>query len=403
MRVGIIGGKLQGVEASYLALKAGWEVILFDKHPAPPAKGLCHTFHHVDVTREKEFIQHGEGIELIIPALENQETLTSLSRSVNKLDIPLAYDPSSYAVSSSKIKSDRLFSDLGLPLPLPWPRAGFPLVAKPSGASGSAGVRRINTDAEFLAFRSSGIDLQDWVIQEFLEGPSFSLEVLGSSKGYQTFQVTDLEMDNRYDCKRVLAPTVLPESQIKAFEDTALAIARRLDLRGIMDVEVILHNGRLKILEIDARIPSQTPTVVYLSTGINLLEGMRDAFAGNPQRLGRTATDFRGVIYEHIHVSPGRLEVSGEHVMSEAGPLQFLQGFFGADEALSNYQPGRPDWVATVINVDETRDRARAKRDQVIEQIKRACSIHKVLDPSPPGAESHRARKVEWWNNGMME
>jgi len=285
MRVGIIGGKLQGVEASYLALKASWEVILFDKHPTPPAKGLCHMFHQLDVAREKEFKRYCEGIELMIPALENQDTLESLSHSADKLGIPLAYDPSSYAVSSSKIKSDRLFSDLGLPLPVPWPGAGLPLVAKPSGASGSAGVRRINTEAEFLAFRSSRTDLQDWVIQEFLEGPSFSLEVLGSLERYQTFQVTDLEMDHRYDCKRVLAPTVLQKSQVKEFRETALTIARRLNLRGIMDVEVILHKGRLKVLEIDARLPSQTPTVVYLSTGINLVKLLGDLYVGNTNLL----------------------------------------------------------------------------------------------------------------------
>jgi len=401
MRVGIIGGKLQGVEASYLALKADWEVVLFDKHPAPPAKGLCTTFHHADVTREKEFIRHCEAIELIIPALENQEALASLSRSAGGLNIPLVHDPSSYAVSSSKIRSDRLFSDLGLLLPLPGPRAGYPLVAKPSGASGSAGVRRINTEAEFLAFRSSTADSQDWVIQEFLEGPSFSLEVLGSGQGYQTFQVTDLEMDNQYDCKRVLAPTVLRKSQIKEFEETALTVAQGLNLRGIMDVEVILHDGRLKVLEIDARLPSQTPTVVYLSTGINLIELLKEICAvnasmrclpdGYPGQEPTPHSPPRGVIYEHIHVSPGRLEVSGEHVVSEAGPLQLLQGFFDADEAISNFEPGRPDWVATLIHVDETREKAWAKRNQVIEQIKRACSIHTVLDPSPPGGTSHRA------------
>ena len=401
MRVGIIGGKLQGVEATYLALKAGWEVALFDKHSAPPAKDLCHTFYQLDVTREKEFIQDCEGIGLIIPALENQEALESLSRSAEKHDIPFAHDPSSYAISSSKIKSDKLFSDLGLPLPRPWPGAQYPLVAKPSGASGSTGVRRINTEAEFLAFRGSTTDFQDWVIQEFLEGPSFSLEVLGSSEGYQTFQVTDLEMDDRYDCKRVLAPTVLRESQIKEFEETALTIARGLSLRGIMDVEVIVHDGRLKVLEIDARLPSQTPTVVYLSTGINLVKLLGDLHAGNAdmrplpdgyakQNLVQDSR-LRGVIYEHIHVSPGRLEVSGEHIMSEAGPLHFHQDFFGADEAISDYEPGRPDWVATLIIVDETREKAWAKRNRVIDQIKRACSIHTYLDPSPAGVKSHRA------------
>jgi len=77
--------------------------------------------------------------------------------------------------------------------------------------------------------------------------------------------------------------------------------------------------------------------------------------------------------------------------MSETCPLHLHQDFFGADEAISNYEPGKVDWMATLINVDETREKAWAKRNRVIEQIKRACSIHTVLDPLPTGAKSHRA------------
>ena len=84
---------------------------------------------------------------------------------------------------------------------------------------------------------------------------------------------------------------------------------------------------------------------------------------GIQNRIPTKASRPRGVIYEHIHVSPGRLEVSGEHIMSEAGPLHFHQDFFGADEAISNYEPGRPDWVATLILVDETREKAWAKTE----------------------------------------
>ena len=37
VRVGVVGGKLQGVEATYLARKAGWEVVVIDQDPNPPA------------------------------------------------------------------------------------------------------------------------------------------------------------------------------------------------------------------------------------------------------------------------------------------------------------------------------------------------------------------------------
>ena len=37
MRVTIVGGGLQGVELCWLARKAGWETLLVDERPAPPA------------------------------------------------------------------------------------------------------------------------------------------------------------------------------------------------------------------------------------------------------------------------------------------------------------------------------------------------------------------------------
>ena len=388
MQVCIIGGKLQGIEATYLAHKAGWEVLLVDKNPSPPAKGLCDLFYQVDVTNQNEFLPICRDARLLIPALENQKALDMLHHLAQKHALPLAYDPLTYAISSSKLKSDKLFMDLALPVPLPWPKGRFPLIVKPSNSSGSEGVRRMNTPEELESFRLSEGTLEGWIAQEFLEGPSFSLEVLGSPEAYQTLQVTDLEMDASYDCKRVLAPTALGESEIKQFEEITLTISKALNLRGIMDVEVILHDGQLKLLEIDARLPSQTPTAVYLSTGINIVGLVAELYSKPSKPIVPWPPLPRGVVYEHLKASPGRLEVSGEHIMANAGPLQLWENFFGADEAITNYEPHRAEWVATLIVTAESRKKAWKKRCGVIEQIRASCSLSTYLDPSPANSPS---------------
>jgi len=389
MQVCVIGGKLQGVEATYLAHKAGWEVLLVDKNPSPPAKGLCDRFYQVDVTAENEFLPICRETQLLVPALENQKALDALHHLAQKHALPLAYDPLAYGISSSKLKSDKLFMDLALPIPLPWPKGKFPLIVKPSGSSGSEGVRRMNSPEELESFRLSQGTLDGWIVQEFLEGPSFSLEVLGSPGGHQTLQVIDLEMDASYDCKRVLAPTVLGESEIKLFEEIALMISKALNLRGIMDVEVILHDGQLKLLEIDARLPSQTPTAVYLSTGINMVELLGGLYSKPSGLTVSWPPSPRGIVYEHLKASHGKLEVSGEHIMANAGPLQLCENFFGADEAITNYEPHRPEWVATLIVTAESRKKAWKKRCGVIEQIRTSCSLSAYLDPSPENLPRH--------------
>lgn len=398
MRVAIIGGKLQGVEASYLAKKAGWEVILFDRRKQAQATGLADTFYCMDIlTSLEEVISHLAGIDLILPAIEDREVLKALEEISRITQIPLAFDSTAYSISSSKRISNQLFSDLDIPSPHPWPECQFPVLLKPSGRSGSEGVQIIYTSEELANIYSRNSD-EDWIIEEYLGGPSYSIEVFGFSGEYRVFQVTELEMDREYDCKRVLAPTELDYQLMNEFEELALKIAAELSLNGIMDVETILHDGKLKVLEIDARLPSQTPTAVYHSSGINMVECLGYSFAQESLYIPipkRPVQNDRYVIYEHLKVTPKKIEVSGEHILAEAGPISQLTDFFGADEVLTDYTPGKKDWVLTLITRGSTPEDTWDKRNEVLQRIQREFNIPKVLDPYPPnGLNLRRWKRV---------
>lgn len=379
MKIAIIGGKLQGVEAAYLARKAGWKTLIIDKNSNVPAIGLSDNFIQGDVTDTGWFNTILKDIDLIIPATENIETLTALEKWNQTSSIPLFFDADSYRISSSKLESDRIFSQIGLPVPKSWPQCGFPLIAKPTGGSGSEGVRIFQNLKQLEKSFPGSLPPDGWVLQEYIEGPSYSLEVIGIPGNYHTFQVTDLEMDAVYDCKRVSAPTELLSEYVDQFKEISLQIAEAIQLRGLMDVEVILHNGQLKVLEIDARLPSQTPTVVYLSTGFNILNLPIPKFPDSQIQFSQ-----RGIIYEHIKVSPDILEICGEHIMAEAGLLHLQEGFFGADEAITNYITGRDEWVATLIIDGPDREKAWEKREQVINEIKKRFDLDIYNDPIPP-------------------
>ena len=77
MLVGIVGGKLQGVEAAYLARKAGWEIRLIDRNDQVPALQLCDTFVQVEVNYESNLAGILGDVDLIVPALENSTVLDS--------------------------------------------------------------------------------------------------------------------------------------------------------------------------------------------------------------------------------------------------------------------------------------------------------------------------------------
>jgi pyrrolysine biosynthesis protein PylC len=379
--VAVAGGNLQGLEAAYLSQKAGWDVLVMDRKPMAPAKGLCHTFARLDVTSEKDLAQALSGIDLVIPALENDAALACLDRVTRNNAIPFAFDPAAYAISASKIKSEQLFKQNGVPAPARWPKCKFPVVAKPDQGSGSQGVKVFDDIKELQ--NTLKPPAPEWLIQEFIPGPSYSLEVIGVPGRYTAPQVTDLAIDEQYDCKRVTAPTNLAGALISKFEALSLVLAEALNLYGIMDVEVILDEDELKVIEIDARLPSQTPTAVYWSTGLNMIQLLGDLFLNRQTRIQPDSKHEFGVIYEHVRVASNQLEIAGEHIMSEADALHIFPDFFGADEAITNYSAGRDDWVATLIVTEKTMEAAWDRRNSVIADIKKAFKIDRFRDSAP--------------------
>ena len=93
----------------------------------------------------------------------------------------------------------------------------------------------------------------------------------------------------------------------------------------------------------------------------------------------------RAVIYEHLNVSKEKIEVAGEHIMSQAGPLTCYQDFFGADEAITNYQPDRKSWAATMIYTGNDINAVQQKRETTLENIQRKHKGAIIRDTVPAG------------------
>jgi pyrrolysine biosynthesis protein PylC len=178
-------------------------------------------------------------------------------------------------------------------------------------------------------------------------------------------------------------PTELSSAFVKQFEKISLLISEKLGLTGIMDVEVIEHQGSLKVLEIDARLPSQTPAAVFWSTGINMVALLGQLYLKGKIIKKPDIGPPRFVIYEHLSVSKEKIEVAGEHIMSQAGPLTCYQNFFGADEAITNYHPDRKSWTATMIYAGNDTNAVQQKRKTTLENIRRKHNGAIVRDTVP--------------------
>ncbi len=388
MMICVVGGRLQGTEATYLAKKAGYDVLLIDRDSNVPAAPLADEFYAFDLLKDMNSTKKIlKSVDAILPATENYKTLNLLERLSLQMGIPYMQDNSAFWLSSDKSKSGEFFESSDIPHPSTWPDSGFPVIVKPARKSGSLGVYRANNIEQLkdALKRSSLIDDQV-VIQKFIDGPALSLEVL-AFKGYPLpLQITQLKFDETYSCKCAFAPDQLSDDVRKSFVEVSKKMARGLNLTGLMDAQAIVDSNDIPLMiEINARLPSQTPTVVYHSSGVNMVSLLVSIFIDNklPHLVVKPKT---AVIYQHIQVVGDSVTIVGEHIMGEVKDLRIEKKFFGVDEAITNLDSDKPEGVATLIIKDSSLEGAERRLMQAIQELMAEFHLTKFSDSSPGGA-----------------
>jgi pyrrolysine biosynthesis protein PylC len=377
MRLGIVGGALQGMEVAYLARKAGYETVVIDRWDKAPAFSLADEHAVLDAVNDPEALRILEDCDAVMPANEDLETLERL---VNLLrdGPPLIFDLQAFRLSRSKALSNKLFRSLDVPMPATWPESGFPVIVKPSEESGSVGVSKANNEAQLRRSLDRARQYGEGVVvQEFISGRSVSLEVIGNGERFIPLVTTEVHFDSVYDCKMVTTPVEM-DFDDQQFRDASLQVASSLSLRGIMDVEAMISGRTAKLIEIDARFPSQTPTAVYHSTGINMVRMLVDLFTSGSMDVPDVPCS-RTVIYEHLMVEDGSVHFRGEDGLPRHPDMVVMPGLFGSDEAITDYRPDLDSWAATLIFTGRDRSEVLRKRRRALRNV--MASVQSVCRP----------------------
>ncbi|NLL95319.1 MAG: 3-methylornithine--L-lysine ligase PylC [Thermoplasmatales archaeon] len=380
MRICLVGGALQGMEAAYLARRAGYETLVIDRREDAPAFSLadgCAVLDPIESPREALALMG--DCDAVLPTCENLALLECLSRLLSDYGGRFLFDIDAYRISRSKAESNAVMSRLGVPMPAPWPECGFPAVVKPSVSSGSEGVA-LARDAEGLARGIAGVESSGGtpVVQEYVDGTCVSMEFIGDGKEYAGYVTTEIIAAKDYDCKRVeCRPGILPPGSDTELRGIGLAISAHLGLDGILDLEAVHTPKGLRVLEMDARLPSQTPAAVLAATGINLLREMVAGSWGKP-RAGAS-------VYEHYVVRDGAMESCGEGEFANVRAPRLERGLFGADEMITDYVGGAGEWRFTMINGGATMEAVEAKRKACLRRIVDEESITRIIDEGPGG------------------
>ena len=154
----------------------------------------------------------------------------------------------------------------------------YPLIVKPRDNSGSRGVKLCRTKEELTASMAEALEyskLDSVLVEEFIEGPEYSIEGLhyeGKSEVIQFTEKTTTEFPYNVELGHK-QPANLTDAQKDAIRDLISKIAQCMHFENCPShTELKINERGIFIIETSPRLGGDyiTSTLVPLSTGINM-------------------------------------------------------------------------------------------------------------------------------------
>ncbi|MFE6822271.1 acetyl-CoA carboxylase biotin carboxylase subunit family protein [Streptomyces sp. NPDC057690] len=185
-------------------------------------------------------------------------------------------------------------------------RLGYPVVVKPRGRAGSAGVLRADSDDDVReAFHHALVDsvlgLEAWsvtgaLVEEYLQGPEIGVETVVCAPGQiRIVAVTRKTLGPEPQFQEIghsvdAADPLLHDSALAGVV-TAAARALRLS-RGVLHIELRLTSDGPRVIEVNGRPAGDLiPLLVERATGVNLPQALAVLAAGGTPDLAPTRSE----------------------------------------------------------------------------------------------------------------
>ena len=288
-RLLIIGASILQVPAIRKAKEMGLYVAVADYNPCAIGIPLADEYYNVSTIDEEGVYQAAREFRADgIMTLATDMPMRSLAYACEKLGlVGLAYDSAVKATD----KGEMIKAFENSKVEHPWyqiipggakPTSGtftFPLITKPTDNSGSRGVMLVHNEdelAEALSYSSENGRGGDVIMEEYMQGPEVSVEVMVSNGVPHVLQITDklttgaphfVEMGHSQ-------PSQLPEKAQAEIRDLAIRAALSVGIRnGPAHVEIILTKNGPKMVELGARMGGDCITTHLgpLSTGVDMV------------------------------------------------------------------------------------------------------------------------------------
>lgn len=190
-------------------------------------------------------------------------------------------------------------------------------ILKPSRNSGSRGIAKIYVDIkreEFARlFERAKDESRDRsvMLEQFVEGPEFSVEIIVWNKEIHVLQVTDKKTTEAPYFVELghSQPSLFPKDIVEAVKNAAIMGVRALQANNCAcHAEVKVQNGQAFIMEIGARLGGDfiSTELTRLSTGIDMVAAAINVALGEEPDL-EPITKSQGVAIRYFTPKPGRV------------------------------------------------------------------------------------------------
>lgn len=201
-------------------------------------------------------------------------------------------------------------------------------ILKPSRNSGSRGIAKvekgITKDAFIELYRRALEESRDHsvLIEQFIEGPEFSVEVIVWQREPHVLAVTDKKTTEAPYFVELghNQPSVFPEEIQQKLKDGAIAGIKALGLSNCAaHCELKVQNGEAYLMEIGARMGGDfiSTELTHLSTGIDMVAATISVVLGMEPNLHPTEVK-HGVCIRYFTPKPGKLiAIEGVNALEE--------------------------------------------------------------------------------------
>jgi biotin carboxylase len=339
----VLGGTNPHIELIKKLKRRGFQTILVDYYPNPPAKMFADD--HIQKStldiNEVLYVSENVNARLVISACVDQANVTACYVA-EKLGLPAPYSYNTALTMSGKPDMKTIMQENGIPTSrfkiirhkseLDDHDLTFPLVVKPADSNGSKGVKRVECQDDLLKHYTNARNISrcdEVIIEEFVIGDDVSVdcfvhdgkaEVLMLRKKYDVPGTSDTVIN----CYASMVPAVLTPIAEEKINEIAQHVVNAFQLKTTpLLIQVMVNGSDVKVIEFAARVGGGLSyRTIRLKTGIDILDATIDSYLNQTVELTHTPSK-EIFVTNNVYTSPGVFgSIIGQNDLLREGTIQ---------------------------------------------------------------------------------